>query len=441
MSATDSRHLETWIRDRDAHAFEALTRRYSELVFATCFRITRDRMEAEDATQECFTTLASIAQVPHAPLGPWLHRVATNGSLNRVKARARRTSYESTFAREQEHAVEIAWKDVERLVDEALVELPEKVRVPLVEHFLEGESYTAIAESLGTTRQTVTNRVDKGIAQIRRALSRRGVSVSLSSLSAMMGSHLAEATTVPTATLASLAKIALAGPTLPPAVTSGVIGALPKFVGGFMMSKSTVVGSGVIVAMLLAAVLYTSNWPYDQPEGGRNAGGSEFTGSLFGSNASRTGDAVVEVPEATDADATEIPPSIPDEEDVTPEVEVITQENFVASNVAREPEGDARISGGVTDVEGNGIANAEILLGMNANDGGDFETLTGDDGAFEIVGLAETQYLIGARSPGYAPKYVRAEATEGTGTFTVIKLSRGGGLEGRITYAGEAFSS
>ena len=74
MSEDDQKDLHKWIRQRDANAFKDLTSRYSGLVYATCLRITGDRAEAEDVTQECFERLASVPAVPRAPLGPWLHR-------------------------------------------------------------------------------------------------------------------------------------------------------------------------------------------------------------------------------------------------------------------------------------------------------------------------------------------------------------------------------
>ena len=87
---TDDILLQDWIRARDADAFNELTRRYSGIVFGTCLRITGNRAEAEDATQECFEILARIPEAPRTPLGAWLHRVATNGALDRVKAQKRR---------------------------------------------------------------------------------------------------------------------------------------------------------------------------------------------------------------------------------------------------------------------------------------------------------------------------------------------------------------
>ena len=68
MNGSDHLNLRHWIRNRDANAFKALTLKYSNMVYATCLRVTEDRTEAEDLTQECFETLASVQAVPGTPL-------------------------------------------------------------------------------------------------------------------------------------------------------------------------------------------------------------------------------------------------------------------------------------------------------------------------------------------------------------------------------------
>jgi len=262
MNGKDRTYLQHWIRDRDASAFKELTLKYSGLVYATCLRITRNCAEAEDETQECFAALATIGSVPPTPLGVWLHRVATNGSLNRVKAQNRRVSREAVYAHTTENSTEIKWKDIDRFVDEAIAELPEKMRVPIVAHFLDGESYTSVAAALGTSRQTVTYRAEKGIRLLRKALKKRGVPVSVSALAAMMATQLAEATAVPIATSASLGKMALAGALKPTSAggASTVAGAVSgggNILGGIVMAKSTVAGVGAAIALVIGGAVYT----------------------------------------------------------------------------------------------------------------------------------------------------------------------------------------
>lgn len=258
MNGSDHIYLQHWLRHRDANAFQELTAKYSGLVYATSLRITRDRTEAEDVTQECFAALSTVARVPRSPLGAWLHRVATNDSLNRIKARQRRETREERYARNRAISVEIEWRDIDLLVDEIIAELPERLRVPIVARFIEGESYTSIAKSQGTTRQTVTQRVEKGIKLLRKGLEKRGVSVPLAALGAMMATELSHASAVSAATSASLGKMALAGSVN--SITTGGATAVSSgatILGGVAMTKSTMVGVGAAVALILGGAVYT----------------------------------------------------------------------------------------------------------------------------------------------------------------------------------------
>jgi predicted DNA-binding protein (UPF0251 family) len=56
------------------------------------------------------------------------------------------------------------------LVDEAIAELPEELRVAVTEHFLCGRSQTELAQRLGVNQSTISRRVDAGLTQIRRRL-------------------------------------------------------------------------------------------------------------------------------------------------------------------------------------------------------------------------------------------------------------------------------
>jgi len=184
MHITDLTLLEKWTRESDAEAFQEIASRYAAMVYATCRRVLGNDTEAEDVTQECFEILAEKSLEPKVHLGAWLHAVATNRSLNRITADKRRKDREARFAGEHRTSDETEWSDIYQYVDEAVAELPDKLRAPLVAHFFEHKSHGAIARTLGTSRQTVTYRIGKGIERIRKALRKRGIPVAVPALSA-----------------------------------------------------------------------------------------------------------------------------------------------------------------------------------------------------------------------------------------------------------------
>ena len=211
MSPIDAILLSRWLERRDAEAFKQLTSRYAGMVYATCLRVLGNPSDSEDVTQECFEELAGAARRPKGYLGPWLHKVAMNRALDRLKGEKRRKSREARFVAEQVHQFQPSWDDIYEHVDKAITDLPERLRVPLFAHFFQGESHAAIAESLGTSRQTVTYRIAKAVKCVRRTLKKQGIPVTTAGLAAMMSAHLAEGAPLPPSLGATLAKLAVAG--------------------------------------------------------------------------------------------------------------------------------------------------------------------------------------------------------------------------------------
>ncbi|MDX9973816.1 MAG: sigma-70 family RNA polymerase sigma factor [FCB group bacterium] len=208
MEPADVVLLERWIGRRDAEAFQALVKRYSAMVFSACRRVLGDAARAEDVTQECFLKLAMGDARPGPFLGPWLHRVATRRCLDTLRTERRRRAREARYVAEGPQAVEVRWELLEPLIDEALAELPERYRVPVTLHFLEGLSHEEVARRLDTPRRTVSYRIGQGLERMGTRLRSRGVNVASGVLIAQMGKMPVEAPPVELA--ARLSKMALA---------------------------------------------------------------------------------------------------------------------------------------------------------------------------------------------------------------------------------------
>jgi RNA polymerase sigma factor (sigma-70 family) len=239
MNANDAIALERWIERRDADAFRDLVGRYSGLVFGASRRVLGNAHDAEEIAQECFQALAGAERPPAPYLGPWLHRIATNLALKRVRTDIRRRAREERFAGEQPDSARISWNDVYCYVDEAIAALPDELREPLVAHYLEGASQSDIARAMGMPRQTVTNRVHRGIDQIRTALRRHGIAAGAASLAALFEANLVEA--APATLTAALGKLALAGTN-----TGGVTTTAVAVGGGMLLLKKALVAAVIL---------------------------------------------------------------------------------------------------------------------------------------------------------------------------------------------------
>lgn len=243
--------LRRWMDKRDAQAFKEIVSRYAPMVYATCTRVLSNTTEAEDITQECFEVLARTDRRPTEHLGAWLHRVATNRALDRLRSEQRRKVREVDFVAAHPSRTELEWNDVYEYVDEAIAELPEELRVPVVAHFLRGESRVKIARAAGITRRTVSRRIARAIELLGKSLKKRGVSIGSGVLASLMATNLAEAAVVPPPLATALGKLALAHSVNPvvPAVPSMM--AIVQLLGGILIVKKAIVGVVFVVAVVI----------------------------------------------------------------------------------------------------------------------------------------------------------------------------------------------
>ena len=207
--------LDRYLANRSPEFFLELVSRHYGLVFGTCLRITRNPQDAEELTQECFFDLVRHASHIRTSLAGWLHQVATNLAINRLRDERRRKTRErevglqrDALAAEQ-HSAEATWNEIEPLVDQALMEIPEPLRTPILMHYLEGVTQVEIASALGVHQSTVSRRLLDGLDFLRARLRRAGVVVSATLIIACFESQAAVA--APISLPATFGKFSLAG--------------------------------------------------------------------------------------------------------------------------------------------------------------------------------------------------------------------------------------
>src|SRR5436190_23181928 len=159
----------TQARVSAATDFTTFMRNYQDMVFSTAARLTGNDAQAEDISQEVF--LKAYENYDHLSTSPtaggWLKTVATNLSLNHLSRYRNRWRFFSEFKRADEAGdrdapeVEFAAPDTffsgvdaadrRAIVEQALAQLPEHYRVPLVLYHFEDLPYEDIAKKLGVS--------------------------------------------------------------------------------------------------------------------------------------------------------------------------------------------------------------------------------------------------------------------------------------------------
>jgi len=140
----------------------ALYRTYGPLIYARCRRILGEASAAEDATQETFMRVyRHLDKAPdsHEALR-WIYRIATNYCLNELRRRRHLPESREVLPEPaaQPPSVEALLADRD-LVARLIAQAPEKVRVVVWLHHMDGLDQGEVAEVLGVSRRTVVGRL------------------------------------------------------------------------------------------------------------------------------------------------------------------------------------------------------------------------------------------------------------------------------------------
>lgn len=165
-------------------AWEGIVDQHSDRVFRLAYRLTGNRHDAEDLTQEVFVrvfrSLATFTDNGSGSFEAWLHRITTNLFLDQARRR-QRIRFDALSTERAEAmpaampgpATAVGDRGFDDDVEHALAQLAPDFRVAVVLCDIEGMSYDEIASILGVKIGTVRSRIHRGRAQLRQALAHR----------------------------------------------------------------------------------------------------------------------------------------------------------------------------------------------------------------------------------------------------------------------------
>lgn len=168
----------------DAAAFEVLYRLHNRRVFALCLRMSVDRSEAEDLTQETFLTIFRKIQSfrGESAFSTWVHRV----TVNTVLMRFRKKNIASDSLDEPNEwnengskmPLQLGERDlqlsgtIDRVnLERAIAQLAPGCKMMFLLHDVEGYRHEEIAEIAGCTVGNSKSQLHKARVRLRELLS------------------------------------------------------------------------------------------------------------------------------------------------------------------------------------------------------------------------------------------------------------------------------
>jgi RNA polymerase sigma factor (sigma-70 family) len=177
---TDRELLGRFADHGDEPAFAELVRRHGPMALGVCRRLLGAEADAEDAFQAVFLVLVLRARSirKRESVGSWLYGVASRVARRaRDSARRRAAGLRRVSPRPEATAGAPAEDELRPVLDEELGRLPEKYRAPLVLCYLQGKTNEQAARELGWPAGSMSRRLSRARALLRRRLVRRGVTL------------------------------------------------------------------------------------------------------------------------------------------------------------------------------------------------------------------------------------------------------------------------
>src|ERR1700756_1279111 len=167
----------------DAAAFEVLYRLHNRRVFALCVRMSVDRSEAEDLTQETFLTIFRKIQSfrGDSAFATWLHRVTVNTVLMRLRKKIpAANSLDQQSNRDEDDfkaPLQLGERDlqlsgtIDRMnLERAINQLPPGCKTMFVLHDVEGYRHEEIAAIFGCSVGNSKSQLHKARVRLRKIL-------------------------------------------------------------------------------------------------------------------------------------------------------------------------------------------------------------------------------------------------------------------------------
>ncbi|WP_460665437.1 RNA polymerase sigma factor SigE [Kribbella swartbergensis] len=162
-------------------SWDEIVRTHSARVYRLAYRLTGNKHDAEDLTQEVFVRVfRSLSSYTPGTFEGWLYRITTNLFLDGARRKQRirfdglpEDAHDRLPAKGESPAEKLDSDQFDHDVQYALDALPEDFRAAVVLCDIEGMTYDEIADVLDVKLGTVRSRIHRGRSMLRKQLEHR----------------------------------------------------------------------------------------------------------------------------------------------------------------------------------------------------------------------------------------------------------------------------
>ena len=179
---SEAEGLAAYRRNGDVAVLGALYEPYMDMVFGVCFQYLRDEDESKDAVMQIFEKLvADLKQHEVSNFKSWLHSVARNHCLMKLRVSRITVGAESVDDREQELQIGALYdEDTFALdgqlnaLDECLQKLVSEQRISIELFYLQNKCYRDIAGETGFEMGKVKSYIQNGKRKLKICIENNG---------------------------------------------------------------------------------------------------------------------------------------------------------------------------------------------------------------------------------------------------------------------------
>lgn len=165
-----------------AEAYRLLVHSFSGKIYNLVFSVLQHAQDAEDVTQEVFTTVyLSIDQFKgESRLSTWMYRIAVNKCQEHIRKRSRKKRFawltglddaeQMGSAPFMHPGIELENRERAAILMKAIATLPENQRIAFTMHKLEGISYEEIAQVMAVSLSSVESLIFRARRSLRERL-------------------------------------------------------------------------------------------------------------------------------------------------------------------------------------------------------------------------------------------------------------------------------